>query len=197
MHSRIATLLLLISCALMASCKGGPQPHWVEVRANSIDSKDLHEKCLMIVQQVDLRVAESDADKGEITSVWDEHLVPFYRPRGEGNGGFRRRAHIEIKDADLTSEEKTALAEEGKTNPRMVRVRVEKEFNDERKRPGDSKSAKWEPDEDDSNFAAHIAVMIQNQVEEFKPSNDFNNRFGGDPQKKSKNGNAGDTGGKK
>lgn len=175
----LKSLIVAVAAVAFASC-AGPAPRWVQVGVRDLSQKQIHEKCLFVLDRVELKIADSNVEEGRITSAWDQKLFPFYRPRGEGGGGFRRRAYVEIvEDPDATDDAKSRNVLTGREPARLVRVRVERERNEEKKRPADETLVKWEPDEDDVQLAARIAAMLQNQMSEFEPSDDFNRRFGG------------------
>jgi hypothetical protein len=179
-------IIVFALAAFSISCKS-IEPKWIEFRTDDVDAKTLHEQCLLAMTRNDLKVSESDSAEGTIVSAWDVHLLPFFRPQGEGRGGFRRRAHIEVSDADIGSEEKARLTLAGRPLPKWIRVRVERERNDEMTRPAEPEHAQWKEDTDDEALAYRIATMLQNQVRPFEPSDDFKRRFGGssaDPQPK-------------
>lgn len=185
MKLRTPFLLAFLFVMLTNVACRGTMERWVEVRVDSVDNKDLHEKCLFVINKAELKVTESDSDAGLITTEWDEHLYAFYRPRAEGGAGYRERAHVEIHDADMTSEERERFVAAGRTNPKIVRVRVERERNEEMDKPASPEKVKWEPDRDNADRAYRIAAMIQNQTSIFEPSDDFNKRFQSlaDPEK--------------
>ena len=160
-----ASLIALAS----VSCSSAPVPKWYEVTARSLTREDVYEKCLFSLKLCDYKIAKSDVTTGRIESQWDENLVPFHRPKGEGSAGFRRRAIVEINDKE---------APKPGPNEWQIRIRVERERNDEREHPGESKSAKWIPDSDDVNKAQELAVFIKERVTPFEPSEDFRRRYG-------------------
>ncbi|MFN0207255.1 MAG: hypothetical protein ACKVS6_13200 [Planctomycetota bacterium] len=172
------TIISLLIAFCGVSC-AGIEPRWAEFRVDDYPPARLHEECLFVLSRNDLQISESDSAEGKIVSTWQYNLLPFYVPRGQGIGGHRRRTHIEIADADAPSEEIAALTAAGRPLPKTVRVRVERERNEERKKPGERDHAIWEPDSDDVDLTRRIAMMLQNQVRAFEPSDDFNRRFGG------------------
>lgn len=150
----------------------------MEVRVDNLLPSEIHEKCLFIVSRAELKVAESDPVAGTIVTEWKENLFPFHRPRGQGGGGYRERLHLEVTEADVTTEERAMLRATGRPEPKRVRVRMEREFNAEKNKPADSSRAQWEEDTDNADFAYRIATMLKNQLMPFEPSEDFNKRFG-------------------
>jgi hypothetical protein len=180
---RAAGFVAILALLASAACSSLPPAKWYEVPARGFKEEDLHEKCLLTLQLAGFKVAKSDVATGRIESQWEVNLVPFYRPRGEGGAGFRRRAILEIDPVDDPND---PLA-------KRVRLRVERERNSEKDRPGDPKSAKWEPDADDARKAQELAVVLNERVSPFEPSEDFRRRYGlqkegsGDPSSKPKN----------
>jgi hypothetical protein len=153
---------------LTAAC-GGVTPRYFEVPSRGLPDEDVYEACLLSLQLAEMKVEKSDVKTGRIETAWQVNLVPFYRPRAEGGAGFRRRAFIEIDPVDDAPPE---------LNVKRIRVRVERERNYEKRRPGDIQMAKWEPDNDDVNQAQEIAVRIQERTMPFTPSEDFYRRYG-------------------
>lgn len=165
---------VLVSVLTLAACGTADRSRWFEVPSRGLRDEDVYEKCLLSLQLANLKAEKADVAAGRIVTQWDVNLVPFYRPRGQGGAGFRRRAIIEIEPVGDTPPE---------LNVKKIRVRVERERNAEERRPGDPRQAKWEPDSDDTHLAQEIAVRIQERTMPFQPSEDFYRRFGRDEVK--------------
>jgi hypothetical protein len=187
---RALRILSLLTVLAFAACASAPQPKWFEVPVRGLSNEEVHERCLFALRLTDFKVAKSDLKEGRIESQWNESLVPFHRPKGEGSGGFRVRAIMEIQDAADANKTDTNKTEVIKTdankggNAKTVRVRVERERNEEIKHPGDPAQAKWEPDADDANLAQRLAVNLKERVTPFSPSEDFYSRYGLDKEGK-------------
>jgi hypothetical protein len=163
----LAFALAAGGAAAMQACS--TPANWVEIPSRNVSNDEIYERCLLALELCDFTVEKSDRATGVIESKWDVHLAPFYRPRGQGGAGFRRRAIINIEEGGDAPPE---------LNPRLIRVRVERERNREEKKPGDVAFAKWEPDSDDANVAREIAVRINERITPFQPSDDFYRRHG-------------------
>lgn len=166
-------VLLLALLVLPTLCACSSSERWYEVPVRGLADEDLYEKCLLAVQLADLKVEKSDLATGRIETQWDVNLVPFYRPRGQGGAGFRRRAFIEIEGVSEAPPEVRA---------KIVRVRCERERNAEQDHPANPAKAQWVSDSDDVNTAQKLAVIIKERTTPFTPSEDFYRRHGGEKE---------------
>jgi hypothetical protein len=138
----------LLSFASCASTNGPAK--WVEATVDSPNQTVLMQVTAYSLQKVGFPIS-SGFEQGKLTAVtgWDIELAPF---KGEG---FRERCHIEFKP--LTGK-KYAL-----------RVRVEREINDDIAHPLDISYAEWKPDPDNDARARLVVGQIKGRLgPEFK-----------------------------
>ena len=149
--ANLRTSALCAVLALLASClTTRPEPKWVETTVDSPNQTVLRQVTTLSLQRVGFPIS-SGFEAGKLSGItgWDIELAPF---KGEG---YRERCYVECKP-------KT-----GKTY--AMRVRVEREINDDIVRPLDISYADWKPDPDNDTRARLVVAQIKARLgPEFK-----------------------------
>jgi hypothetical protein len=143
---RLFALLCLLLCSLTAGClMPQPEPKWIEGDVKVSSERVLWDLTRMALEQNKFPVgAGLDPTRMVAESGWMHSLAPF---RGKG---FRERCHIEWK----------RVAEGHWT----LRVRVERERNDDITHPLDVSYADWQPDPDDEDRAKFVTQYIRSML---------------------------------
>jgi hypothetical protein len=137
-----ALLLALSSSCLIAP---DPPPQWVEAGIQSPTEQVLWDASLQALQKHDYPLgATFDRSAGYIVSGWKTSLAAF---RGQG---WREKAWIEF--------------ERKKAGDYLVKVRVQRETNEDIVRPLDPSYADWEPAQDDTQAARILLQTIRSYL---------------------------------
>lgn len=120
-------------------------PRWIDSRVEAPSDNVLWEVTVVALQKNGFPIG-SGLDRSRLVAVsgWHTSLAPF---KGEG---YRERCHVEYTPV------------EGKSY--TVRVRVERERNEDIVRPLDLSYAKWEPDPDDERRANMVLGYVQTML---------------------------------
>jgi hypothetical protein len=137
---RAATLCV---AALASSCAtGGHDPKWIEASVETPNETVLMQVTMMSLQKVGFPIG-SGFEMGKLTGIsgWNISPGPF---KGEG---FRERCYIEYKPLG------------GKRY--AMKVRVERETNEDIVHPLDISYAEWEPDADNEARARLLVGQVK------------------------------------
>ncbi len=140
-----AALLLVASCMSQRT-----PPKWIEATVEAPNQTVLRQVTVYSLQRVGFPIG-SGIEAGKLSGVtgWDTQLQPF---KGEG---FRERCYVEFKP---TTGKRYAL-----------RVRVERERNDDIVHPLDLSYAEWKPDPDNDARAKLVVGQVKARLgPEFK-----------------------------
>ena len=143
---RLFALTLLCLLTVCGGClTPKPDPKWVGGDVKVSSERVLWDLTRMALEQNNFPVgAGLDPAKMVAESGWMHSLAPF---RGKG---FRERCHIEWK-----------RVAEGHWN---LRVRVEREINNDISHPLDMSYAEWDPDPDNEDRAKLVTQYIRSML---------------------------------
>lgn len=142
----VPCLISLVSLALLAACASRPPPaEWRDGEIAAASENVLWEVTVIALEKEGYPVgAGLDPAEGRAVSGWRSSLAPF---KGKG---WRARAHVEYERAA--------------PGRYRLRVRVERELNQDGVRPLDPSYAEWEPAPDDVERANVLLQRIRSYL---------------------------------
>ncbi|MBL8859440.1 MAG: hypothetical protein JNL28_13090 [Planctomycetes bacterium] len=141
-NATLLACLLAVCAAFSAACQSRPPAQWVDATVEAPSDHLLWEVTLLSLQKTGFPLG-TGLDRAQLLAVsgWNAQLAPFR------SDGFRERAHIEYKPL---GERKYGL-----------KVRVEREINQDISHPLDLSYAQWEPDRDNVTRAQILLGYIK------------------------------------
>lgn len=140
---RVLASVCLVLCALGAGCASGKKPaQWIDGTLEAPSDRILWEVTLISLQKTGFPIG-SGLEPGKLLAVsgWHNSLAPF---KGDG---FRERAHVQY------------LSQGGRRYG--VKVRVEREVNEDITHPLDLSYAEWESAPDNVTRAQIVLGYIK------------------------------------
>ncbi len=147
MNARLRTIFPALILALCSACLSAPEavPEWAESAVRAPTEQVLWDAALQALQKHDYPLGASfDRSAGYVVSGWKTSLAAF---RGQG---YREKACFEFARQ--------------KTGDYKVRVRVQRETNEDIVRPLDASYAVWETAPDDARAARILLQTIRSYL---------------------------------
>lgn len=134
-----------LTFAASACASGRSDPKWLDAHVEAPSDNVLWEVTVIALEKNGFPIG-SGLDRTNLTAIsgWHTSLAPF---KGEG---YRERCHV------------VYTPKEGRGYD--VRVRVERERNDDIVRPLDLSYAQWEPDPDDERRAGMVLGFVRTML---------------------------------
>lgn len=146
MRTLLCLCCLWLCPLLFSGCSTpGPEPKWVSGDVKVSSERVLWDLTRMAMEQNNFPVgADFDPARMVAVSGWSQSLAPF---RGKG---YRERCHVEW-----------ARVAEGHW---QLKVRIEREINNDITHPLDISYADWQPDPDDEDRAKLVTQYIRSML---------------------------------
>lgn len=147
MNLRASVSAIVLACtAGGAGCAAtGPEPQWVDSEIYCPSEQVLWEFLLLSLDKTGFpKGIGTDPNRRTIDTGWRISLAPF---KGKG---WREKASVVVERIESGRYE--------------VRVRVERETNEDLLRPLDPSFAQWEPTDDNVEHAQHVLTFLESFI---------------------------------